>query len=86
MGELAKLGSSQAIVSTWVFLQELHERSISKALANSTKAAESSPKTPPPSESITKSPKVMEIHSNWHTLLMIYFRTGGMLEDKVGHE
>jgi hypothetical protein len=65
--ELAKLGSSRAMVPTWVFLQELHEPSISKALAKATKAAESSQETPPPSESITESPKVMEIHSDWHT-------------------
>jgi hypothetical protein len=40
--ELAKLGSSRAMVLTGVFLQELHESSISKALAKATKAAESS--------------------------------------------
>jgi hypothetical protein len=60
--ELAKLGSSRAMVPTWVFLQELHELSISKALAKATKAAEASQETPPPSESITESPEVMEIH------------------------
>jgi hypothetical protein len=40
--ELAKLGSSRAMVPTGVFLQELHEPSISKALAKATKVAESS--------------------------------------------
>jgi hypothetical protein len=40
--ELAKLGSSQAMVPKGVFLQELHEPSILKALAKATKAAESS--------------------------------------------
>jgi hypothetical protein len=40
--ELAKLGSSRAMVPTGIFLQELHEPSISKALAKATKAAESS--------------------------------------------
>jgi ribonuclease HI len=40
--ELAKLGSSQAMVPTWVFLQELHEPSILKALAKANKVAESS--------------------------------------------
>jgi hypothetical protein len=40
--ELAKLGSSRAMVLTGVFLQELHGSSISKALAKATKAAESS--------------------------------------------
>jgi hypothetical protein len=40
--ELAKLGSSRAIVPTGVFLQELHEPTISKALAKANKAAKSS--------------------------------------------
>jgi ribonuclease HI len=40
--ELAKLGSSQAMVPIRVFLQELHEPSISKALGKATKAVESS--------------------------------------------
>jgi ribonuclease HI len=40
--ELAKLGSSRAMVPTWVFLQELHEPSILKALAKANKVAESS--------------------------------------------
>jgi hypothetical protein len=52
--ELAKLGSSRAMVPTGVFLQELQEPSISKALANATKVAESSQETPPPSKSITE--------------------------------
>jgi hypothetical protein len=46
--ELAKLSSSRAMVPTWVFLQELHEPSISKALAKAPKAAKSSQETPPP--------------------------------------
>jgi hypothetical protein len=40
--ELAKLGSSRAMVPTGVFLHELHEPSISKDLAKATKVAESS--------------------------------------------
>jgi hypothetical protein len=84
--ELAKLGSSQAMVPTWIFLQELHGPSILKALANATKVAESSQETPPPSESITESSEVMEIHSDWCTPFMIYFKTGGLSEDKVDHE
>jgi ribonuclease HI len=52
--ELAKLGSNRATVPTGVFLQELHEPSISKTLAKVTKAAESSQETPPPKESITE--------------------------------
>jgi hypothetical protein len=74
------------MVPTWVFQQELHEPSISKALAKATKAAESSQETPPPSESIIESPEVMEMHLDWHTPFMIYFRIGGSPEDKVDHE
>jgi hypothetical protein len=74
------------MVPTWVFLQELHEPSISKALAKATNAAESSQETPPPSESTIESPEVMEIYSDWRTPFMIYFRIGGLLEDKVDHE
>jgi hypothetical protein len=84
--ELAKLGSSQAMVPIGVFFQEHHEPNISKALAKATKAAESSQKTPPPSENITESPEVMEIHSDWHTSFIIYLRTGGLQENKVEHE
>jgi hypothetical protein len=40
--ELAKLSSSQDMVPTGVFLQELHEPTISKALAEANKAAKSS--------------------------------------------
>jgi hypothetical protein len=40
--ELAKLNLSRAMVPTGVFLQELHEPSISKALAKATKVVESS--------------------------------------------
>jgi ribonuclease HI len=58
--ELAKLGSSRAMVPTEVFLQELYETSISKALSKAIKAVESSQETPPPSESITESLEVME--------------------------
>jgi hypothetical protein len=84
--ELAKLGSSRAMVPIGVFLQELHERSISKALAKATKAVESSQETPPLSENITESPEVMEIQSDWHTMFMIYLMTWGLPEDKVEHE
>jgi hypothetical protein len=65
------------MVPTWVFLQELHKLRISKALAKASKVAESSQETPPPNENITKSPKVMEIHSDWSTTFMIYLRIGG---------
>jgi hypothetical protein len=74
------------MVPTGVFMHELHEPSISKALAKATKVAESSQETPPPRESIIESPKVMEIHSDCHTPSKIYFRTRGLLEDKVDHE
>jgi hypothetical protein len=36
--------------------------------------------------SLTEPPEVMEIHSDWSTPFMIYFRTGGLPEDKFGHE
>jgi hypothetical protein len=84
--DLPKLGSSRTIVPTRVFLQDLHEPIISKALAKTTKAAESSQETLPPNESITESHEGMEIHSDWRTPFMIYFWTRGLPEDKVKHE
>jgi hypothetical protein len=44
------------MVPSGVFLQELHEPTISKALAKANKVAESSQETPPPPDNITKSP------------------------------
>jgi hypothetical protein len=70
------------MVLTGVFLQELHEPSISRALAKASKVVESSLETPPPNESIYESPEVMEVHSDWRTPFMIYLRTGGLPEDK----
>jgi hypothetical protein len=67
-------------------LQELHEPSVSKALVKASKVAESSQEALPPSENITESPEVMEIHSEWHTPFMIYLRTRGLPEDKVERE
>jgi hypothetical protein len=52
--ELARLSSSWAMVPTGIFLQELHEPSISKALAKVTKVVESSKDTLPPNEGITE--------------------------------
>jgi hypothetical protein len=63
-------------------LQELHEPSISKALAKASKVAKSSQEIPPSNESISKSPEVMEIHLDWRTPFMIYLGIGGLLEDK----
>jgi hypothetical protein len=74
------------MVLTGVFLHELHEPSIFNALAKATMVAQSSQETPPPSESITESHEVMEIHSDWCTPFMIHFRTGGLPEDKVERE
>jgi hypothetical protein len=79
---LAKLGSSQAMVPPWVFMHELHELSITKVLAKASKAVESSQETSLPIESISESPEVMEIHSDWHTPFMIYLRIGGLPEHK----
>jgi ribonuclease HI len=84
--DLAKLDFSRSMVPTGVFLHELHEASISKALAKATMVVESSQETPPPSESIIESPEVMEIHSDWCTLFMIYFMIGGLPEDNVDRE
>jgi hypothetical protein len=70
------------MVPLGVFMQELHEPSINKALAKTSKAAESSQETTPPVEIISESPKVMEICLDWHTPCMIYLRTGGLLEDE----
>jgi hypothetical protein len=84
--EFAKLSSSRAMAPTGVFLQELHEPSISKALAKASKVTESSQETPPPCESITETPKVMEIHSDWRTPFMIYLRTGGLPEENADHK
>jgi hypothetical protein len=65
-----------------IFLQELHEPSISKVLAKSSKATKLSQETPLPIESISESPEVIEIHLDWHTPFMIYPRTESLLEDK----
>jgi hypothetical protein len=62
--ELVKLGSNQAMVPTWVFLQELYETTISKGLAKANKADKSPHETLLPPDSITESPEVMEIHSD----------------------
>jgi hypothetical protein len=62
--KLAKLSSSWAMIPAWVFLQKLHEPTISKALTKANKAVKSSQETPPPPDSITESPEVTEIHSD----------------------
>jgi hypothetical protein len=84
--ELAKLSSSRAMVPPGIFMQELHEPSINKALAKANKAAESSQETTPPIESISESPEVMKIHSDWRTPFTIYLRTSGLPEDKDERE
>jgi hypothetical protein len=67
-------------------MQELHERSIAKALAKANKATESSKETTPPAESIFESPEAMEVHSDWRMAFMIYLRTGGLPDDKDKRE
>jgi hypothetical protein len=74
--------SSRVMALTLVFLQELHEPSITRALAKANKVSESSQETPLLSETVTESPEVMKIHSNRRTPFMIYLRTWGLLEDK----
>jgi ribonuclease HI len=76
MDELAKFDSE-------VFLQELHQPTIWKALVRANNVAESSQETPPPIDKITESPEVMEIHSDWYTLFMVYLRIEGLPEDKI---
>jgi hypothetical protein len=63
-------------------MQEFHEPSISKALAKANKVVESSQETTPPTESISESLGVMEVHSYWHTSFMIYLKTWGLPNDK----
>jgi hypothetical protein len=63
-------------------MQELHEPSITKAIAKASKAAESSLETTSPIQSISESPEGMEVHSDWCIPFMIYLRIGGLLEDK----
>jgi hypothetical protein len=62
--ELAKVSSSQAVVPPVVFMQELHEPSITKALAKANKVTESSQETMLPAESISETFDVMEVHSD----------------------
>jgi hypothetical protein len=81
--ELTNLGSSQATVPLGIFLQDLHDPSNSKALAKANKVAESSQETPPPTESISESPEVMKIHSDWCTPFMLYLRTGACLKTRM---
>jgi hypothetical protein len=64
-------------------MQKLHEPSITKELAKANKAAESSQETSPSIESLSKSPVVMEIHSDWSTPFMIYLRTGACQRTKT---
>jgi hypothetical protein len=59
--KLAKLSSSRAMVPPGVFIQELHEPSITKALAKASKVAESSQETTLPVEGISESSEVMKI-------------------------
>jgi hypothetical protein len=84
--ELAKLSSHQVVVPLGIFMQEFHEPSISKALAKANKVVESSQETTPPTESISESLVVMEVHSYWHTSFMIYLKTWGLPNDKDERE
>jgi hypothetical protein len=81
--ELAELSSSRVVVPPEVFMQELHEPSITMALAEANKAVESSQETTPFAESIFELPEVMEVHSDWCTLFMIYLRIGACQRTKM---
>jgi hypothetical protein len=39
-----------------------------------------------PTKSTSKSPEVLEVHSDWHILLMTYLGSGGLPDDKDEHE
>jgi hypothetical protein len=52
-------------------MQELHEPSITKALAEASKAAKSSQEATPLIVRTSELPEVLEIHSDWHTPFMI---------------
>jgi hypothetical protein len=84
--ELANLGFGWAMVPPGSFMQELHEPSITKALAKASRTVESSQGTMSPVESISESPKDMKIYSDWHTSFMIRLKTGDLLEDKDERE
>jgi hypothetical protein len=62
MDGLAKLDSSRAVVPLGIFMQELLEPSITKALAKASKVTESFQEATSLVKSISESPKVMEVH------------------------
>jgi hypothetical protein len=84
--ELAKLGSSRAMVPQGVFMQELHEPSIARALVKDNKMARSCQETTPPAQSISESPEAMKIHSDWCTPFMIYLSSGCLPGDRSESE
>jgi hypothetical protein len=81
--ELTKFGSNQVTLQLGVFMQELHEPSISKALDKSSNAAEPIDDIATPADNMTDSSKVMIVDSNWCTLFMIYLKIGGLPNNKV---
>jgi hypothetical protein len=84
--ELAKLGSSQGMVPPGVFMQELHEPSINKAISKSNKTVESIDGTAAPADDKSNSSDIMMVDSDWRTPFMIYLKTGGFPEDKDERE
>jgi hypothetical protein len=64
-------------------MHELHELSITKALAKACKASESSQEATLPIVSTSESLEVMEIHLNWHTPFMMYLRKGACQRIKM---
>jgi hypothetical protein len=84
--ELAKLGSSQAMVAPGVFMQELHELSISRVLSKVVKAVKSIEEATQPTDDKPESSNVMTVHLDWCILFMIYLKTRGLHENKDEQE
>jgi hypothetical protein len=84
--ELAKIGLNRATVPPVVFMQELHEPSISKTLFKAIKDAESVEGVAPSNDNEPESPNVMIVRLNWCTPFMMYLKTGDLHEDKDERE
>jgi hypothetical protein len=81
--ELAKLNSSRGTMPLGVFMQELHEPSISQTLSKAIKATESIDSTTTPADDKSDSSDIMMVQ---RMLFMIYIKTGGLLKNKNERE